>query len=296
MPRRGLATDRSLLVSLVCGLLHAAALVAVASHLGYEVGPAAYTLLGLAWRYGGLVVVAAVPVWFAVRYRIVTPLVAVAVTTGYVVGMELSPPGPTFRDVAELEHLDEPTGVMVVENGLYIVRYMVNASVWTIGVLLLGLVEYWIRTGWDRLPAVRRQISGLSIPAPRRQAALVATAGGIAHAVVMVWFARRLGVTMTGGSELLLYVYGTVGMWLLAAVPLYLLVRHGIGMPTLLLAAFVLLDARAEFTASVEDPHGLYFGAWFFYLAILLVAGGIEYGLRRVDAGRRVQSVFSAGP
>ena len=32
--------------------------------------------------------------------------------------MELTPPEPTFRDVAERERLDELTGIIVVENGL----------------------------------------------------------------------------------------------------------------------------------------------------------------------------------
>jgi len=79
-------------------------------------------------------------------------------------------------------------------------------------------------------------------------------------------------------------------MWVLAAVPLYLLVRHRLVAPATLLTLFVILDVRAEFTASVEDPHALYFGGWFLYLGVLLVAGGIEYGLRRGDIHRRFAS------
>ena len=47
---------------------------------------------------------------------------------------------------------------------------------------------------------------------------------------------------------------------------------------------------EAEFTASVEDPHALYFGGWFFYLGILLIVAGIEYGLRRLDVYHRFSS------
>jgi len=281
---------RPLVISLVVGVVHAAGLLAVALHLGYAVGPTEYSLLGAVWRYGGLVVVATLPVWLALRYRLAAPLVAFAVTTGYVLGMELTPPGPTFRDVAELERLAEPTGITVVENGLYIVRYMVNASVWTVGFLFLGLVEYVVRSTWHVFSGVGRMVPELSIPASRRQAAAVATTGGILHAAAMVWFAARLGVTVSGGWEWALYLFGAVGMWVLAAVPLYLLVRHRLVAPATLLTLFVILDVRAEFTASVEDPHALYFGGWFLYLGVLLVAGGVEYGLRRGDIHRRFAS------
>lgn len=275
-------STRSIVVSLLVGLFHATALLVVALHLGYTVGPSDYSLFGMTWRYGGLVVVAAIPVWLAVRYRIVAPLAALTLTTGYVLGMELTPPEPTFHDVAEFERLDEPTGITVVENGLYIVRYMVNASVWTVGFLFLGMVEYTVRTVWDWLPNISGSTSWLSLPASRRQAAIIATVGGLLHAVVMVWFAFRLGVTVSGGFGWILYVVSTVGMWLLAAVPLYLLVHHRLVAPATLLTAFILLDVRAEFTASVDDPHALYFGAWFVFLGILLIAAGIEYGVRRI--------------
>lgn len=283
-------SKRALLLSFVIGLLHAVGLLFVALELGYSVGPAEYSILGLTWRYGGLVVVAAIPVWLAVRYRIVVPFVALVLTTGYVLGMELTPPGPTFRDVAELERLEEPTGIMVVENGLYIVRYMVNASVWTVGFLILGLVEYTVRSTWEWVPAVP-VLTWLSIPSSRRKAVIIATSGGLLHAVVMTWFAFRLGVTASGGFEWLLYVFSIGGMVVLAFVPLYLLVRHRLVTPAALLAVFILLDVWAEFTASVEDPHALYFGGWFFYLGILLVAGGIEYGLRRLDVIHRLRLV-----
>jgi hypothetical protein len=280
-------TRESLPVALLVGLLHAAALVLVGLELGYPVGPSDYSVVGLGWRYGGLVVVAAVPVWLALQYRLAAPLVALSLVTGYVLGMELTPPGPTFRDVAELERLAEPTGIVVVENGLYIVRYMVNASVWAVGFLLVGLVEYAVRTTWDWLPVSSVPIPWLSIPASRRRASIVAATGGLLHAAVMVWFASRLGVSASGGFGELLYLVSAVGMWILAAVPIYLLVRHRLIFPTALLSLFVLNDVRAEFAASVDDPHALYFGGWFVFLGLLLAAGGIEYGLRRLGRARR---------
>lgn len=284
-------STRAVLGSALVGVVHAVVLLSVAIDIGYAVGPAEYSLVGVVWRYGGLVVVAALPTWLAVRYRLVTPLIALVLTTGYVLGMELTPPGPTFQDVAELERLDSPTGIIVVENGLYVVRYMVNASVWTVGFLFLGLVECAVRTIWEWLPAVPRSVPGLSIPGSRERAAGVAAVGGILHAVVMVWFAHRLGVTMSGGSDSVLYLFGVAGMVVLAGVPLYLLVRHRLIAPASALTAFVLLDARAQFTASVDGPHALYFGGWFFYLGILLAIAAVEYGLRRIDGYRRLRSL-----
>lgn len=281
---------RAVSFSLSIGFVHAAGLLVVAVGLGYTIGPSEYSLVGLLWRYGGLVVVAAVPVWLALRIRLITPVIALVLTTVYVLGMELSPPGPTFRDVAELEGLAEPTGIMVVENGLYIVRYMINASVWTVSFLFLGLVEYVIRNTWTHLPSVPKSVPWLLIPAPRRRATAIAAAGGVLHAAVMVWYAARLGVTLSGGFEWLLYLFGTVGMWLLAAIPLYLLIRHRLITPATLLTLFILIDVQAEFTASVEDPHALYFGGWFLYLGIILIVAGIEYGLRRLYVHQRFAS------
>lgn len=276
-------STRSILCSLTVGLLHASGLLLIAVDLGYAIGPSEYSIVGMSWRYGGLVLVAALPVWLAIRYRIITPVLALVLTTSYVVGMELTPPGPTFRDVAELERLDEPTGIIVVEHGLYVVKYMVNASVWTVGFLFLGVVEYSARTIWDELPAVSTPVSGVSLPTSRRQAAVIATVGGLIHAVVMVWFAVRLGVTVTGGYGWLVYIFSTAGMWVLAAVPLYLLVRHQLVAPATVLTAFILLDVWAEFGRNVDGPHALYFGGWFFYLGVLLVVAGIEYGFRRLN-------------
>ncbi|WP_380676559.1 hypothetical protein [Salinigranum sp. GCM10025319] len=179
---------------------------------------------------------------------------------------------------------------MVVENGLYIVRYMINASVWTVGFVFLGLVEYVCRLSWRWVPSIPTPLQWVTLPASRQRATTIATAGGLLHAGVMVWFAVRLGVTATGGFEVLLYLYGTVGMWLLAAVPLYLLLRHRLVSPAAFLAVFVLVDARAEFVTGVDDPHAFYVGAWFVFFGVILVVGSIEFGLRRLDLLRRVQS------
>lgn len=274
---------RALFVSLAVGLCHALGLLVVAAHLGYAVWPTAHPFAGFGRRFVALAVVAAVPTWLAIRYRLVTPSIALVLVTGYVLGVELTPPGPTFRDVAELERLAEPTGIVVVENGLYILRYASNASVWTLGFLLLGLVEYVVRNSWSVLPPPTGSIPWLAAPLSRRRAGAVATAGGLVHALVMVWFAARLGVTMSGGFAWALYVFGAVGMWVLAAIPLYLLVRHRVVAPATVLSLFVLYDVWSEFTAGVEGPHTLYFGGWFLFLGLLLLVAGPEYALRNAE-------------
>jgi hypothetical protein len=281
---------RAVAVGLAVGLVHAAVLLAVAVRLGYPVGPAAYSPVGLLWRYGGLVVVAAVPAWLAVRFRLLTPAAAVAGVTGYVLALELAPPGPTFRDVAELEGLAGPTGVTVVEDGLYVVRYTVGAPVWTVGALFLGFVEYVVRNSWQALPSVPDPVPWLATPASRRRAVAVAAAGGLAHAAVTVWFAVRLGVTLTGGFGWLLYVAGAVGMWALAAGPLYLLVRHRLVVPATLLALSVLVDVQTEVAGDAEGLHALYFGGWFLSLGVLLAVAGVEYGIRHTGAHRWLAS------
>jgi len=278
------STRRRIVVSLLVGVAHATLVLTVALHLGYDVAPSAYSPLGVGWRYGGLVVVAAVPAWLALRARLLSPLFALLLTTGYVLWMELTPPGPTFRDVAELERLAEPTGITVVENGLYAVHYTVDATVWTLGFCLLGLVEYAARTEWAWLPDV--SVPWPSFPLSKRRARAFAAVGGLLHAGVMLWFGLRLGVTMTGGFHRLFYAVSTVGLWLLAAVPLYLLARHRLLAPTTLLTAFVLFDARSELSTSVEGPHALYVGGWFVFLGVALVAGAVEYGARRLRLGQ----------
>jgi hypothetical protein len=67
-------------------------------------------------------------------------------------------------------------------------------------------------------------------------------------------------------------------------------VRHRLIAPATLLTLFIRIDVQTTFTASVEDPHALYFGGWFLYLGILLIVAGIEYGLRRLDVYQRFAS------
>ncbi|MFB6079107.1 MAG: hypothetical protein ABEJ80_09030 [Halarchaeum sp.] len=271
-PRRALASG-------AVGVLHALALLALAARLGYDVGPAAGPV-AFATRVVELALVAAVPAWLALRYRLLAPLLALCVASAAVAGLELAPPGPTFRDVAELERLAHPTGVTVVENGLYVLRYAVSAPVWALGLLGVGALEADARDRSARLPAALDPPAWLSPPVSRRPAARVAAGAGVLHAAVSVWFAVELGVALAGGSTLLLYAWGAAGAFVLAAAPVYAYCRGRLVAPLAGLVAFVCWDAAASLTVTVEDPHALYFGGWFLPLAVLCALGVVEYALR----------------
>ena len=75
-------------------------------------------------------------------------------------------------------------------------------------------------------------------------------------------------------------------MILLAAIPLFVLLRRRLVAPTALLAGFVLLDVRSEFTAGADGAHLLYFGGWFLLLMAILAAAAVEYGVRTVYESR----------
>ncbi|MFB6167808.1 MAG: hypothetical protein ABEJ43_03060 [Haloferacaceae archaeon] len=280
-----MSATRSRALALGCGLVHVGVVLGVALHLGYDVGPGAYSLLGAAWRYGGLALVAAVPVYAWHRYRLVLPVLALLVTAGAVLWLELTPPGPTFRDLSEVERLAEPTGIVVVEDGLYAVRYMTSATAWTVGFLFLGGVEYVARASWQPLPP-SRSVPWLSVPVSRPRGVLTAATAGLLHAVAMGWLAVRLGVGVSASPDWLVVLYAGIGLWLVATTPIYLLVRHRLVAPATLLALAALFDVRAELTGGVEGPHALYVGAWVVVLAVVLVVAGAEYALRRLGGGR----------
>jgi len=53
-------SKRAVGFSLVLGVVHALGLLLVADSLEYSIGPSQYSFAGFPWRYGGLIVVAAI--------------------------------------------------------------------------------------------------------------------------------------------------------------------------------------------------------------------------------------------
>ncbi|WP_324758886.1 hypothetical protein [Haloarcula montana] len=263
-----------LVVALLVGLVHAIAVVGVQLRYGYEVGPAAYPLHMTLWRYGGLVVLGAVPVWLALRYRLVTPLVLVAALAALAFQAELTPPDPVFRDVAELEPgVDGPTGITVVENGLHLAKYAGPWYVWTVGAGLLGLWEAVVRQRHEWLP-----------DSPAWMGALVANkwpvvaVSGVAHALASVAYAWGWGMSGTPLGAIWAFVGGVA----MVGIPVYYLLAEDVVWPTFVATVLFVNSVHSQQYAGPGDPHALYAVGWFFFLGIALLPGAAEYALRRV--------------
>ncbi|NHN41766.1 hypothetical protein G9C85_09000 [Halorubellus sp. JP-L1] len=266
----------SAVVALLVGIAHAAVVLGVALEYGYDVGPAAYPVAGVLWRYGGLVALGTFAAWLALDARLVTPVVLVGALAGIALHAELTPPAPVFRDVAELEpSIDEPTGITVVENGLHLVKYLSAWYVWTAGAALVGGWESIVRSrvAWLKAPA-----RAWNPPATTRSALLVAGAAGAVHAAASLGFGFVQGLN----ASLPLWLWMGVGAVLLLGVPAYLLVRRDLATPTVVAALFFVNSVHSQQYGGPGDPHALYLAAWFVFLGIALLPGGVEYGIRRL--------------
>jgi hypothetical protein len=264
------------LVALLVGIVHAAVVLGVALHYGYDVGPSAYSVEGVLWRYGGLVALGALAAWLALEARLVVPLVLVSLLAGLALHAELTPPDPVFRDVAELEpSIDEPTGFTVVENGLYLVKYLSAWYVWTAGAALAGMWEYLVRSRRGWLPAPTRK---WAVAATLRTGVLVAAGAGAIHAAASLGFGFTRGID----APPLLWLWMGVGGVLLMAAPAYLLVRRDLVTPMGVAVLMLVNSVHSQQYAGPGDPHALYLWGWFVFLGIALLPGGIEYGIRRL--------------
>lgn len=266
-------------MALLVGVAHAALVVGVGLRYGYNIGPSAYPPQIVLWRYGGLVVLGGVPIWLALKDRLILPVALVTLLAGLAFYAELTPPAPTFQDVADLEpSIDGPTGITVVENGLYLVKYTSAWYVWTVGALFAGAWEHVVRTRQAWLPAPHLDINILTDRA--RSLWVGACAGGI-HALASVLFGWRLGMA----DDPLGIAWALAGGVLFLGVPTYLLVRHDLVWPTAIATILFLNSIHSQQHTGPSDPHALYVFGWFVFLAIALVPGLIEYMLRR--AGQR---------
>jgi hypothetical protein len=263
------------LIALLVGIGHAAVVLGVALGYGYDVGPAAYSVGGVLWRYGGLVLLGALPAWLALDARILTPAVLVGVLAGLALNAEHTPPAPVLRDVAELEpSVDGPTGITVVENGLHLVKYLRAWYVWTASAALFGFWESVVRNRfqWLRAPAC-----AWNPPSTTRSALLVAGTAGVVHAAASLGFGFVQGLN----ASLPVWLWMGVGGVVLLAVPAYLLVRHDLATPMAAATLFLVNSVHSQQYAGPGDPHALYLSAWFVFLGIALLPGGVEYGIRR---------------
>ncbi|TYT62940.1 hypothetical protein [Natrialba swarupiae] len=264
-------------IAVAVGIAHAALVVGVAIRLGYGVGPTLAAPLESAVRYGGLIALGAVPIWLALEDRLVVPVLVVGLLAGLALYWELTPPAPTFQDVAEIEPaIDEPTGHTVVSDGLYLTRYVSAWYAWLVGTAVVGFWEHVVRTRSTWLPDPAWDVP---VPTDRRTAGVLAVSVGIVHAFASVRFATGWGMTDSAAT----ITWAAIGGVVVLAVPVYLLVRHELSLPTAVtIGLFVNSVHSQQHVSGPGDPYVLYVGMWVVVLGIALFVGALEYGVGRL--------------
>ncbi|MER7080303.1 hypothetical protein SAMN02982929_03530 [Saccharopolyspora kobensis] len=147
-----------------------------------------------------------------------------------------------------------------------------------IGGVLVGTGPQWIGAlvaGWPRL-LVLVGAAGLrrGQERPRRRKAL----GRAAALAVIATACTAFGTTLSGG----LLVWALVGNALAFAVVGFLLLRSGLVLPALLLAAGALLAGFDEQLVDVGAPAATHLLLWPAHLAVALLAAGLEALVRRI--------------
>jgi hypothetical protein len=116
-----------------------------------------------------------------------------------------------------------------------------------------------------------------------RRTVLVSAAVGLTHAIALLAFAVVWrGYEFTGGGvwTLVVPVWTVLGLCFLAGIPVYLLVRYSLVLPSAVFCLNLALTLRAELSIGPGDPLGLQFVAWVVPLGVVLLLGGVEYVLR----------------
>ena len=122
----------------------------------------------------------------------------------------------------------------------------------------------------------------LSVAVDRSHAA--AAAVGLVHAAALLTYAFALGrvqLTLGGPAAVGAVAYSVAGMVLLAAVPAYLLLEHSLVLPVAVFALNLALLVRGELAASPDGAVAFLFVVWVVPFGLLLLAGGVEYVVRR---------------
>ncbi|WP_144923575.1 hypothetical protein [Halorubrum salsamenti] len=129
---------------------------------------------------------------------------------------------------------------------------------------------------------------------PSRRAVGSGLLAGFAHLIVAVALAEWFGLSI-GATPLLGYV--AAGGLLLGAVPVAIWVGSRLVTPTIVVGGALAASAYGTWSVYVAPvvsptpvdptPFGWYLIGWVVVLGAALVAGGAEYGLRRVMAARR---------
>ena len=265
-----------LALALLVGAVHAAAIFTVDSRLGYPVETFGATMLARGSFLAGLVLLGALPVLASLRYRLAAPALLFILGAATPVYAQLAGAPPEFSSLG---------GHLTVAGEVHVYHYVRSWYAWLLVYLLAGVGEYGARYAVRWLPAPRR-FDSLEVPSDRRTARSLGLVVGVAHAVVIVWFSTRWHYFAAPGDWYTLLPWTLVGMVVLAGVPTLLLFEKRLVAP---FAAFLwLLDRaiRTQIRPMPDDSLILYFGLWFVFFAIVLLAGGGEYAAR--IAGRRL--------
>lgn len=266
-----------LAVALGVGVLHASALFAVDSHLGYPVETFGETTLARVSFLAGLVLLGALPVGASLRYRLVAPTLLFLYGAVAPVHAQLTGAPPEFSYLG---------GFLTVAGEVRVYHYVRSWYAWLLVYLLAGVGEYGVRNAIRWLPAPRR-FGDVRIPSDRRTALVAGLLVGVAHAVVLVWFSTRWNYFADPGDWYTLLPWTLVGMVVLAGVPTLLLFEKRLVAPFVVFLWLLDRTIRTQIRPMPDDSLVFYFVLWVVFLAIVVLAGGGEYAAR--SAGKRLR-------
>jgi hypothetical protein len=116
-----------------------------------------------------------------------------------------------------------------------------------------------------------------------RDASLFAAVGGVVYAVVVLVWMRSNGLYFAGGDPVTTALgvgYAGGGLWLVAAVPLYLLARLSLCTPAIVTAGLFGNTVYMWAYGTHLDPLSSYLTVWPLLFALAVLAGGLEAVLR----------------
>lgn len=264
---------RAVALAALAGLVHAAAVVALDRTLAYPVGAFGRGPVEWAFFAAGAVLVAAGPVYAALRYRLFVPVAAWVLLAASSLLAAVSGPRPEFSELG---------GYTVVAGTLHLRNYVQGWYCWLLAFALAALVEYAVRRDVDWLPASPLRLP--SLDATDRPGALraAAVAGG-AHLLAVLLLAAESGYFAPGSSfaRPLVLLWVLPGAVALAAVPAFLLARWRLIAPLAAFAWFFFRVAEVQFLPLPDDGLPVYLLGWPAFVAAAAVLGAAESLLRR---------------
>lgn len=215
----------------------------------------------------GLFLLTFVPVLLFIRARLIVPIGIVPIGFGIAIVAEFTTPAPDFAALNNHVLVIGPTYLGTYANGWY---------VWLLAYGLGGLCEHAVRTHLNSIIDTQ-VLSGWHLQFDRRWSVLLGCAVGLVHAAVFI----TLGIER--GGELLsgwLLGWGILGVTLLGSIPVLLLIRHQLIIPSVGLVAIVLTTGIEALTMTDGTPVSSYMLFWPVYFVLILLLAIGEWVLR----------------